>query len=199
MVYKIFALILMIFLSGCSFNKVAPKEYTLSLVHTAHNSKVQGCKDKTLKVKNVFGSSDIMSERMSYAMGDLEYYHYSQARWQEAPAEILTQKILEHLRDTDIFKEVIAPSSRAKGEWLFETNILRFVQKFDHNAQNSKVELKMHLSIVDRRDETIVSSKTLTLFLDAPSDDAHGGVEALNAVLQKGLQQQQEWLEGVCQ
>ncbi|MDA7817605.1 ABC-type transport auxiliary lipoprotein family protein [Sulfurimonas sp.] len=194
----LFILVTLILLSGCTVKKPSIVEYKINSQNIVPISSQNGCKSKSLKVAQAFSSSVLMSTKMDYSLPNSRVFSYSQSQWRESPNHFITQEILEDIRSTKLFKYVQVSKSRTSSDLILESNIEEFMQYYDKDNKNSYSSIVISLSLVDSATASVISSKTFDAKFDAISQDAEGGVNALNESLGSVIEQSTIWLNEVC-
>lgn len=195
---KILILLGVVLLSGCSTIKNPMTEYRIVLESPESQSAVSGCKEKSLKIAQAFSPSALMSLRMDYAESNNRVFSYSESQWRESPNHYVTQQILKEIRAMNLFKNVQVSKSRSRNSWILETNIEDFMQHYSDDLKESFANVVISLTLIDYKSNSVVATKTFTSKVKSKTLDAQGGVKALNSALTIILEQNREWLNGVC-
>ncbi len=185
-------------LSGCTSPTPAIHEYRLNVILPTLTADQTKCMKKTLKVDRAFSDKLSMSLKMYYIEGKYKQYAYSQSQWVQSPNDKVTQSVTEYIRAMQLFKSVQNADSKTKNDFTLELNLEDFMQYFDKNEKNSYVNLVVTCNLIDAERHTVYRTKTFRVRAKAKSDDALGGVEALNKTLNTFLQECSIWLRGVC-
>ncbi|WP_457748388.1 ABC-type transport auxiliary lipoprotein family protein [Sulfurimonas sp.] len=183
---------------GCTSPTPAMHEYRLAASLPVVKAKTTPWNTKTLKVEQAYGDRLFMSLKMYYVLGKYKQYAYGRSRWVESLNVKITRSMTEYLRRMQLFKSVQSADSKTKNDYRFEINIEDFMQYFDENEQHSYVKAVITCNLINEATHTIDATKTFQVKLKAKSDDALGGVMALDAALNKILKECGLWLQGVC-
>ncbi|MDY0120587.1 MAG: ABC-type transport auxiliary lipoprotein family protein [Sulfurimonas sp.] len=191
---------LVIFFSGCSTMTPAVTEYRIetSSLENSHTPK-SGCSNKTLKVQRAFAANSLMSHSMNYGIGTHKQYSYTQAKWADTPNKAITMQLTNALRKSALFGSVLGDHSRSGADLILESSLEEFMQYFDEDSKDSFVKIVIHFTLIDTTNNQVIETKSFEAKVDAPSDDAQGGVLALNEGLKEIFAQNRVWLEEVCQ
>lgn len=184
---------------GCSVTTPSITEYKIQYKAPQAEFHSTGCKTKILKVHRAFSPNALMSQHMYYVLGAHKQYGYTQARWAEAPNKFITVALATRVRESGVFERVVDSSSRAQGDWILEANIQEFLQYFQEDGSGGYVKVTIHFTLIDPKSNAALDAKTLSVELPCASDDAQGGVEALQKALEEILTQNILWLEEVCE
>lgn len=191
--------LLVLLLSGCSTTTPAVTEYRIEVPSfVSPTSKSNGCKEKILKVQRAFASNGLMSYSMNYGIGEYKQYAYTQAKWADTPNKAISIQLTKALRKSQLFQSVLEDHSRSSSDLILETSIEKFMQYFDEDSKNSSVQIVIHFTLIDVASNKVIGSKSLQTTVKATSNDAQGGVLALNKGLKKIFEQNSVWLEEIC-
>ena len=185
-------------LSGCTSPTPAQNQYRLDTNIQVSKADTKKCVHKTLKVEQAFGDKLYMTLKMYYVKGKYTQYAYANSRWVVTPNDAITDSVTEYLRATELFKSVQNANSKTKNDLRLEINIEDFMQYFDENEKNSYANVIITCNLIDNVTHKIVATKTFHANIKALSDDARGGVIALNSALHNILKECSLWLKGVC-
>lgn len=191
-------IIWIILLSGCTKvmppitqYRVSAKEFDIKFSNTK-------CHDKTLKIQRVFASPILMSRNMSYVELDNKEYNYSQSQWSQSPNTALSYEILQHIRDAQIYKNVIDSQSQGISDVVLEINIDDFMQYFNKSNTKSYAKVKMSFTLIDMKSAKVIASKSFDAIVETKTLDAEGGVDALNKSFEHVMFDSIKWLAKVC-
>ena len=192
--------ILMILFSGCSTTTPAVTEYRIetSSLQNAPAPK-SGCSNKRLKVERTFAANSLMTHSMNYGVGAYKQYAYTQAKWADTPNKAITMQLTNALRQSALFESVLGDHSRSRADLILESSLVEFMQYFDEDTKHSFVKIVIHFTLIDAIKNQVIDTRSFEAKVDAPSDDAQGGVVALNEGLKEIFIQNRVWLEKVCQ
>jgi ABC-type uncharacterized transport system auxiliary subunit len=182
---------------GCSVT--APiTEFRLNSKIPDSKIEAQLCKDKTIKVLKPFGDFSLESMQMNYMQGNNKIFSYSQSMWAESPSNEIGNEIVKVLRESTLFKSVRGYKSRAEVDLVLETGIYEFIQVFDESLSESHANVSLNFTIINPKDNSVISTKNFKTSIKADSLDANGGVEALNKALSKILLESSFWFGEMC-
>ena len=198
MKYFLSLFISMMFL-GCVSATPPKVEYIVNAQVKAIDASSTGCKDKSLKIAQAFSPSSLRSEDMSYRVGGLKQYMYSQSLWSVNPNQAITSEFLSLIRDSKLFKTVQNSKSRSRSDVILELSVEDFMQSFNDDSTLSHVDAVINLSLINVRTNTIFASKTFSKKIKVDTMNSVGGVNALNIALDEILLDSNLWLNEVCQ
>jgi cholesterol transport system auxiliary component len=194
------AIVVLLLLSGCATVHPAIAEYRLSshMPTLTDSSNSRECANKSLKVAEAFSSSSLMALDINYVHGQNKQFPYSQAQWSISPNHAITAKLLELIRERNLFKSVQVSKSRSKNDLILETNIEDFMQYFSEDLKESHSNVVITLTLIDASNNSVRATQTFSAKVNSKSLDVEGGVVALNLAFEDVLSQIIHWLEKVC-
>ena len=189
---------LFMLMSGCTVTQPYIVEYKISPKITNEKSSAKMCKNKSLKIAQVFGSSSLMSHSMKYSKNEYEEHSFTESKWATTPAVAINESIVQSIRSKNIFSNVSSFKSRSRSDFILESDVEEFMQYFSDENNNSFVKVSITMSLIDAKNSQVVKSKKFTKKMNVENINAKSGVQELNIALQKVLDQSNEWLEGIC-
>ena len=185
-------------LVGCSTTVPYVSKYRIESNLQNREFDSNKCKNISLKVAHAFSPNALKTLNMNYAVGYDREYTYTQSQWADSPNNLITEELIEMLRDSGLFKSVQSSKSRSNSKLLLETNIEDFMQYFSADENNSYSNVAMTITLIDTKSNKIVSSKHFKNRVGASSANANGGVSALNKALVNVLSEVRKYMAGVC-
>ncbi len=186
-------------LSGCTVTQPYVLEYKIAPKTSKKISDAKMCKAKSLKVAQVFGRPQLMSQSMHYSKGKYEEYTFTESKWSTTPAVAISASLVESIRSQNIFSSVSSARSRSRSDFILESNVEEFMQYFNSENNSSSARVAVDMSLIDTKHNKIIKSKKFTKELSVETLDAHAGVNALNSALSGILDESNVWLEGICE
>jgi cholesterol transport system auxiliary component len=152
------------------------KMYSLSTVNPSviHAKKTQN----TLLVTMPTATSAYATHEMAYVIKPFRVDYFSENRWVDQPTHLLQPLLVQSLRQTQHFKEVIASPYTGHADYRIDTQILQMEQNF--TCQPSRMALSISVNIMNNQTQRIIASRIFSITIPAPSDDPYGGVLAAN-------------------
>lgn len=194
----VFTLFLLISFNACTVTTPHMVEYRLQTQPATISFESASCKEKSLKVSQVFSQNTLMTQKMKYVQDGFQEYAFSESEWSQSPNKSLTQEILQSVRATKLFKNVQGYKSRSKSDYLLESSIEEFMQHFSHDAKSSYVDIAIAFTLVDMKSSEVVDSITIRKRVPVNELSAQGGVKAFNEGLNELLMEKNSWLNEVC-
>lgn len=103
---------------------------------------------------------------------------YSFSKWTSPPANLLHKILLESFNRAGIYKAVISSSYSKSAKWKLEIRILQWHQTFIRYP--SRVVVSYVANIYDTKKQKIVASRVFETSIRAKTENAYGGVRAMN-------------------
>ena len=189
-------------LGGCGSTKgVNPKdEYTivLELPKRVTSSKASGCKESSLKILEPFGAYEYTIDGLFYVVLPNKQDRYTLSSWTESVSSMVYREILQALKQSRLFKSVSNYSSIAKSSYILEMEINNFKQYCTKDLKKSYVAIDLTFTLIDAKNFKVIAQKEFIKQRQSRSNDAKGGVEALNSAFGELVPEVIAWLEGVC-
>jgi ABC-type uncharacterized transport system auxiliary subunit len=183
---------------ACSTTYPAITEYRITVPKLKQEALNSSCKERTLKVSQVFVKSSLMSKEMKYVVGDYKEYSYNESEWAEQPNKALTDTIVKVLEDSGEFANVSSYKSFSSSDYTLETNVAAFTQHFSSDEKESFVKIDMTFSLIDNSSAKVIASKHIIKEKKVMRADAQSGVRALNELLFTTLREMTQWIAKGC-
>lgn len=172
-------------LSGCTLIKppaaVNMQSYVLELPAAASQASVARPRGAAVVVAELRTRPGYDTPRMAYVKRDYTLDYYANSQWADTPARMLQPLLVGALESTGHYGTVLrAPAPVAAGLRL-DAEIVRLDQAF--TTQPSHMRITLHVLLIDTRKGQVLGQREFAADVPAPSDDAYGGVRALNQVL----------------
>jgi len=124
--------------------------------------------------------------QFAYARQPNEIEYYAASRWADTPARMLGPLATRALLESGAFRSVVAASSGLPADLRLDLELVRLRQDF--TSQPSRIELVLHVQLVDMRNRRVVAATELSEVEGARSENATGGASAANVALQRMLE-----------
>ncbi|MBX3660561.1 MAG: membrane integrity-associated transporter subunit PqiC [Ramlibacter sp.] len=140
-----------------------------------------------------------MLYRLAYADAN-ELRPYAQARWSAPPAQLVRQRLREHLslRRAVLNMGEGAAITRSGGQapLVLRLELEEFSQVFDSPAASQGV-LRLRATAAENTPsgEKLLAQRTVVVRRPAPTADAPGGVQALTAATEAAAEEIDQWLQ----
>lgn len=178
---RYFAAILLIILSGCSFGPVPTKPtkyYTLEPVVVKKYSRKNG----VLAIDTPQTERGLQSNSMLYSEREFQINAYLFNKWSASPPSLLQELLLESFSRSGAFKAVVTSKYASSANWVLKMHILRWHQSFLEKP--SQIEVAFVINVYDQKKAKIVASKMFEKAISCETDDAYGGVVAMNDAME---------------
>lgn len=183
---------------GCSVKTPAVVEYRVNIEPKVMQFHSTTCSHDSLKVAQAFSPTSLMSSKMNYALSLYKQFSFTQSQWAESPNRAITDEVVRYIKASNIFKNVQSSQSRTLNRYLLEVHIEDFMQYFSEDEKHSFAHVRIFFTLIDTKVSQVISSKSFFSKVEAKTNDAQGGVVALNSALQEILSQSLTWLDRSC-
>ena len=172
-------------LSACTLIKppaaVNMQSYVLELPVAVRQARASRPEGAALVVAELRTRPGYDTPRMAYVKRDYTLDYYANSQWADSPARMLQPLLVRALESTGHYSAVLrAPAPVAAGLRL-DVEIARLEQVF--TKQPSHMLITMRVLLIDTHRGTVLGQREFAADVPAPSDDAYGGVRALNQAL----------------
>jgi cholesterol transport system auxiliary component len=113
--------------------------------------------------------------------------HFAKHRWADTPARLLQPLLVRTIEDAGVFRAVVASGSGVQVDLRLDSEVVHLRQNFV--AQPSRSELTLRVQLVDATTRRVLATRTVEQAQAATSNDAAGGVAAVNLALARALAQ----------
>lgn len=185
-------------LTGCSIKQPYITEYKIAIEDFSQNQNSKICKKQIIKINQEFSDNTLMGTQMNYIVGKHKQYSFSKARWNLPVNQIVTFYLTNMIDQLNIFKSVQGYRSITNDDYILQSDIKDFKQYFSEDLQSSYVKAVIHISLIDKKTNTLIDSKTFSSTIQSKTLDSDGGVKALNEALFNILQDTSIWITGIC-
>ena len=140
---------------------------------------------RTLTVSPPTAAPGFDSPRMVYLRQPHQLAHYAQSEWVDTPAHMLAPLVVAALVDSGAFAAVVLGPSGAAADLRLDLALLRL--QHDFTGARSHVRLTLRATLVDTATRRVREQRTIDEIVDAPREDAYGGVLAANQAVARAL------------
>ena len=195
-------LILFLGLAGCagtSLQPVRPVVFDLGPGPLAAPAPAPVVKRTALVLGEVEAPVALESTAVQYRLAYLDALQlkpYSKARWSMAPAQLLRQRLREHL---SMERALLNPGegglSGAEAPHTLRVDLEEFSQLFEAPDKSvGLLRLRVTLVMADPSGGKKVAQRSMVVQRPAPTADAAGGVRALTAAVDAAVQEIGQWV-----
>jgi ABC-type uncharacterized transport system auxiliary subunit len=178
-VLSLFALML----CGCGSSK--PIRYFTIQSSTAPTVST-GAQSTSLLVARISGAEFLRGTPIAYRVGANEIGTYEFSRWVEPPVEMVQINLIRALKSTGNYMSVDSVGSSSEGQYVVRGRLFDF-EEVDGPSIAGLVSMEFEL--YDRKSGKIVWTHSYTQSEPVPSKEMGAVVAALNANLDRGLQE----------
>ncbi len=192
----VIALLGLVLLAACVGPQGKPQDSATYLLSAAAPIKAGTAKSPhTILVAPMRAHPGFDTPRMAYVRepNRIDYYAYN--RWVEAPARMLTPLLTQALEANQSFAAVVQAPGSVHAQLRLDTELVSLTQDF--SVKPSRMRLVLRAQLVDTQTQTIRGSRSFEVQAPAGSEDARGGVDAVNRALPEMLGRLAEWVAEV--
>jgi len=114
-----------------------------------------------------------------------EIDYFSESRWVEPPAAMLSPLIANAIERGNTFAAVVRAPTSASASFSLDTEIIRLQHEF--TTQPSRVRFTLNAVLIDTTTRQVVASRNFDTTVVSDTEDAQGGVIAAEAAVQRVL------------
>ena len=174
---------------GCSALQPAPVQApTLHLLDAKPAvAKADRRADLVLEVSTPKAWPGFDTPQMAYVQKPHALEYFANNRWADAPGRMLGPLLARALEQSGGFRAVVQSPATIPVDLRLVAELTRLQQDFQ--TRPSRVELGVHVQLLDVRGRRVLATRAFEASEDAASDDAYGGVVAANRALARVLAQ----------
>lgn len=178
-----------VWLAGCSLlpkpEPVALDRYLLEYTPPDTRTLRDGAPVLLVSTPQANGAYD--SPRIAYMRQEYGLRYYTQSRWADTPAAMLSPLIADAINATGQFQALYAAPGRVRADLRLDTSLTRFYQDF--TVTPSVMHITLRAQLVDLHAQRVVAGRTFDVREPAQTNDAYGGVQAANRATASLLRQ----------
>jgi len=179
---KILSVVCLVLLTGCSLKPLDVKEQkTYLLVPGIFVPLSKHTSPKTLLVTVPAADPGYQTAAMAYMRTPYQLQYYTQNRWVDAPAQLILPWVVEALRKTHGFSQVVSPPYTSHLNLRLDLRLVELFQDF--TLRPSVVHFKLHAQLIDMNTQQILGSHDCVVTKPAPSENPRGAVGGANRAL----------------
>ncbi len=148
---------------------------------------------KVLKIATPKSTAAIMSRNLLYQQNELMQLPYAYSSWSDTPNNMLSFAFVSCVGKSVTFKSVLPSHSTAGADFLLESNLLEFYHHINSDG-TSEGRVSMEFYLIDLNSNRVIATRAFSQRFDARTQNARGGVEALNSATTKLAQDLTRWL-----
>jgi cholesterol transport system auxiliary component len=141
----------------------------------------------TLLVLTPEAGSIYATRQMAYTTQAHQVAYFSQNEWAETPPQMIQPLIVEALRRTRYFSDVLSPPHFGRHTFVLHTEILTLEQDFTSNP--AMLQFAMRVSLSRGATNKVIATRELSAREPMQEENAAAGVAAANEAMAKLLRQ----------
>lgn len=120
--------------------------------------------------------------RIAYVRHPLQVDYYAESEWADQPARMLEPLLMTALQKSNLFNAVVSATSGAIAELRIDTEIVHIHHEFLIAPSQGRVVIRAQL--IDLTRNRVLDTRVFSATQSAPTEDAKGGVTAINNALE---------------
>lgn len=125
--------------------------------------------------------------QMTYTTQSYQVAYFSQNEWAATPSQMIQSLILQTLRNTHYFSEVLSPPHFGRHTFELRTELVDLKQDF--TSKPAMLKLAMRFSLSREATNQIIATKELSIQEPMTDRNAHAGVVAANEAISNALRE----------
>ncbi len=188
---KIIYICIILLLSGCAIRNLPPiKKYTIDNTVSINKDIMKTKNCQSIIIKFPQSSNEFFSKNIIYEKG-LEKNAYCFSKWYETPNQMLYKIILLSLQKNQICRFVYPQGVSTQANYILGSEILDFSQNFIKSKSYAKVKILFYLK---DKNGKVKNQKIFQEIVKCKTNNAIGGVEALNEAIEKLVTKFLKWI-----
>jgi len=168
-----------LFLNGCSLAPVQQQNVASYTLNGISQLKLRNKPThSTLLVSRTIASPGYQTSEMIYTTQPFQLQTFAFNRWVAPPAQMLTPLLVQSLRHTGVFNDVISAPAAAQTSYQLNTNLLSLKQDFTKNP--SQIDIQLQVSLINSKTNSIVASHKFKQTMATDENTPYAGVIAAN-------------------
>jgi cholesterol transport system auxiliary component len=174
------------FLSGCTlFSPVNVDTKNNVLKNIPLDLPGERTRPATLLVLEPETTPAYATTQMAYSTQAYQIAYFTKNDWAETPSQMIQPLIVQTLRNTHYFSEVLSPPDFGRHTFVLHSEILELKQDF--TSEPAMLQLAMRISLSRDATNQVVATKELSVSQPMSERNPYAGVVAANEALPKLL------------
>ncbi len=184
------SLILLLVLSGCSVLPSATPQtierYVLAYeAPQASRDTAPAARVGAVRISPPYAHGAYDTPRMAYVKKPHALAYYSRSVWADAPPRLLLPLLIAAVESSGRFTAVFSDAGGVVADYRLDTELLALQQDF--TVQPSRIRITLRAQLLDTQRQQLIASRVFEETEPADSEDAYGGVQAINRALSRLL------------
>ncbi|MGH8507899.1 MAG: ABC-type transport auxiliary lipoprotein family protein, partial [Gammaproteobacteria bacterium] len=120
--------------------------------------------------------------RIAYVRHPLQVDYYAESEWADQPARMFDPLLMTALQESNLLNSVVSATSGAIAELRIDTEVMQIHHEFMISPSVGRVVIRVQL--IDLTKNQVLGTRVFSATESAPTEDARGGVTAINNALQ---------------
>jgi len=184
-----------VLLSGCAlFSPVTMDTTRHVLASIPHDLATEKTHEATLLVLTPESAPVYATTQMAYSTAAYQIAYFTRNEWAETPSQMIQPLIVETLRETRYFSEVLSPPDFGRHTLALRTEIREFKQDF--TSEPAMLQLTMRAYLVREATNQVVATRDLSVREPMAERTPDAGVAAANKATATLLHELAEFVIG---
>lgn len=176
-------LLFLLLISGCSIRPEATDPIThYYLQPDIELSCTPLTGQKVLRLSFMEGTPSLLGQDIIYTKADLKAGKYLYSRWNQSPSHSIMTALYSAFKQNSLFSDIVHENTPVESDITLEIRGLEFKHSFIDNEGSYGI-FTLDALIYNSQTHQLIASRLFRSKIRAKSDDAQGGVEALNNAL----------------
>jgi cholesterol transport system auxiliary component len=180
------ALTAAVLLSGCALMQPPPAQMHKQVLDRVPDVAAAQHHATTLMVKTPTARPLYDTTEMAYTLKPHQQDYFGRNEWAEKPASMIHSALVQTLRKTGYFKEVLEPSQAGAFGYVLESELLELQQDF--TAERPTLRLAMRFQLLDGGTRRVIAARELSEAEPMGEKSPAAGVTAANEAMGRLLE-----------
>lgn len=142
-------------------------------------------RDWVLAVNMPHARSGFETTQIAYLQQRHELNYFANSRWADTPVHMLQPLLLQGLEQSNGFSAVVRSASAIPADVRLDIELIHL--QHDFTTHPSRVQITLQAQLIDLRSKRVLAIQKFDDTENASTEDAYGGVNAANRLLQRVL------------
>jgi cholesterol transport system auxiliary component len=181
------------FLVGCTlFSPVNIDTKRHALIDIPLDLRTEGTRSVTLLVLTPETMPPYATTQIAYSTENYQIAYFTRNEWVDTPSQMIQPLIVQTLRGTHYFSEVLSPPYFGRHTFDLRVEILEIKQDFA--SQPAMLNFAMRISLTRESTNQVVATEELSVRQPMSERNPHAGVVAANEAMRKLLRELAEFV-----
>lgn len=185
-------LFLLVLISGCSLRpEIKPPITRYYLQPEIVPACMPQKSSKLLQLSFVDAIPSLLGKNIIYKKSDFKTGSYLYSKWDQSPRHGIMSSLYSALKEQQHYREIVY-NTPIESDLTLEIKMMQFEQSFTENADSYAI-VSIDALIYENQSRKLLGSRSFASKIKAETNDAQGGVKAINEALGKALSELVCW------